>query len=131
MPRRRDICYCSSTLRRIRGKSIGLSSGGSYDLLEFIHTSAEEPRRPYLYMYAHSNELEEVGIISLTGVKVEHNTDMEMLFGVRLQGPCYASFVLKGHSRFRNDSPLHSLPPQTRTRSRHPMKKNSGTGSRN
>lgn len=35
-----------------------------------------------MYIYAHSNELEEVGIISLTGVKIEHNPDMEMLFGV-------------------------------------------------
>ena len=33
-------------------------------------------------MYQHSNELEEVGIISLTGVKVEHSTHMEILLGV-------------------------------------------------
>lgn len=33
-------------------------------------------------MYAHSNELDETGIISLSGVKVEYNPDMEALFGV-------------------------------------------------
>jgi hypothetical protein len=34
-------------------------------------------------MYSHPNELEEVGIISLTGVKVEHSVDMEKLLSVR------------------------------------------------
>lgn len=38
-------------------------------------------RRPHLYIYQHSNELDEVGIISLTGVKVEHSTHMETLLG--------------------------------------------------
>ena len=33
-------------------------------------------------MYKQSNELEEVGVISLTGVKVDNNTDMELLLGV-------------------------------------------------
>ncbi|PVF92902.1 kinesin-like protein [Serendipita vermifera] len=36
-------------------------------------------RRPHLYMYSQPNELEEMGIISLTGVKVEHSVDMEQL----------------------------------------------------
>lgn len=39
--------------------------------------------RPYLYMYAHSNELEEKGIVNLNAVNVESNPDMEMLLGVR------------------------------------------------
>jgi hypothetical protein len=34
-------------------------------------------------MYAHSNELEENGVINLNAVKVESNPDMEMLLGVR------------------------------------------------
>ena len=34
-------------------------------------------------MYAHSNEIEEIGIISLTGVNVESNPEMEALLGVR------------------------------------------------
>ncbi|KAG8881779.1 kinesin-like protein Klp8 [Tulasnella sp. 331] len=38
-------------------------------------------RRPHLYIYAHSNELDETGVIALSGVKVECNSDMEDLFG--------------------------------------------------
>ena len=34
-------------------------------------------------MYAHSNEIEEIGVISLTGVNVESNPEMEALLGVR------------------------------------------------
>lgn len=33
-------------------------------------------------MYAHSNELEEKGVINLNAVNVESNSDMEMLLGV-------------------------------------------------
>ena len=33
-------------------------------------------------MYAHSNELEETGVINLNAVNVESNPDMEMLLGV-------------------------------------------------
>ena len=33
-------------------------------------------------MYAHSNELEEKGVINLNAVNVENNSDMEMLLGV-------------------------------------------------
>ncbi|KIM23119.1 hypothetical protein M408DRAFT_321361 [Serendipita vermifera MAFF 305830] len=38
-------------------------------------------RRPHLYIYSHSNELEEVGVISLIGVKVESSVDMVALLG--------------------------------------------------
>ena len=38
--------------------------------------------RPYLHMYAHSNELEEKGVINLNAVNVESNPDMEILLGV-------------------------------------------------
>lgn len=39
--------------------------------------------RPYLYMYLHSNELEEVGVINLDGVNVESDPQKELLLGVR------------------------------------------------
>ncbi|KAG6830964.1 hypothetical protein H0H92_013676 [Tricholoma furcatifolium] len=38
-------------------------------------------RRPYLHIYAHSNELEEIGIVSLTGVNVESDPHKEFLLG--------------------------------------------------
>lgn len=40
--------------------------------------------RPHLYLYAHSNELEELGVISLSGVgvKVDYDPQMEALFAV-------------------------------------------------
>lgn len=37
--------------------------------------------RPYLHVYAHSNEAEETGIISLTGVNVESDPHKELLLG--------------------------------------------------
>lgn len=40
--------------------------------------------RPYLHMYAHSNELEEIGIISLSAVNVESDPHKEYLLGVSL-----------------------------------------------
>jgi hypothetical protein len=40
-------------------------------------------------MYKHSNELEEVGIASLSGVNVESNPEMESLFGVSDPSFCY------------------------------------------
>jgi hypothetical protein len=77
------ILVCSSEVRMIHYR---------------ICANAENQRRPYLYIYAHSNELEEVGIISLTGVKVEHNPDMEMLFGVSSRVfSCTTTTVLKAH----------------------------------
>ncbi|KAJ7727890.1 kinesin-like protein [Mycena metata] len=38
-------------------------------------------KRPYLHIYAHSNELEELGIVSLDGVNVESDPHKEMLLG--------------------------------------------------
>jgi len=96
MPRRRVIYSYSSTLERIYGKNTGLFFEGSYDPLSVSLPTLKELRRPYLYIYAHSNELEEVGIISLTGVKVEHNPDMEMLFGVSSR-IFSRTIVLKAH----------------------------------
>ena len=39
-------------------------------------------------MYAHSNEVEEIGVISLTGVNVESNPEMEALLGVSVLQYC-------------------------------------------
>lgn len=72
-----------------------------------ICANAENLRRPYLYIYAHSNELEEVGIISLTGAKVEHNPDMEMLFGVSMRVSSCTT-VLKAHPQSETIH-LHTL----------------------
>ncbi|KAK0447936.1 kinesin-like protein [Armillaria borealis] len=38
-------------------------------------------KRPYLHVYAHSNELEEVGVVSLTGTNVESDPQKELLLG--------------------------------------------------
>jgi kinesin family protein 1 len=38
-------------------------------------------KRPYLYIYSHSNELEEVGVVSLEGVNVESDPHKELLLG--------------------------------------------------
>ncbi|OCH85030.1 kinesin-domain-containing protein [Obba rivulosa] len=38
-------------------------------------------RRPYLHIYAHSNELDEVGVVNLNGVNIERNREMEALLG--------------------------------------------------
>lgn len=38
--------------------------------------------RPYLHVFAHSNELEETGIVSLSGVNVESDPFKESLLGV-------------------------------------------------
>ena len=48
-------------------------------------------------MYAHSDELEENGVINLNAVNVERNPDMEMLLGV---SPWFstASFTLTRYS---------------------------------
>lgn len=39
-------------------------------------------KRPHLHMFAHSNELEECGVISLSGVNVESDPAKEALLGV-------------------------------------------------
>ena len=40
--------------------------------------------RPYLHVYKHSNEIEEVTVIGLDGVNVESNPEMGSLLGVSL-----------------------------------------------
>jgi len=68
---------------RIFGNGGGLCSEGD-------ETSIRPPRfglfshsdRPYLHVYKHSNEIEEVNVIGLGGVNIESNTEMESLLGV-------------------------------------------------
>ena len=73
-------------------------------------------RRPYLHMYAHSNEIEEIGVISLTGVNVESNPEMEALLGVCLS-PHALRFNLTRRVQSRKSSPSRSSPLRIRTRS--------------
>lgn len=40
--------------------------------------------RPYLHIYAHSNEVEELAVINLIGVNLERQEHMEALLGVRI-----------------------------------------------
>ncbi|KAF9076708.1 kinesin-like protein [Rhodocollybia butyracea] len=48
-------------------------------------------KRPHLHMYAHSNELEEIGIVSLTGVNVESDPLKESLLGKPLSFTLFTS----------------------------------------
>ena len=69
----------------IAGNDGGLCSEGDF----YTVTAPKAPYsvlclRPYLHMYARSNELEERGVINLNAVNVESNPDMEMLLGVSL-----------------------------------------------
>lgn len=47
-------------------------------------------RRPYLHIYMHSNELEEVGIISLHGANLECDAQKELLLGKQF---CFTLFT--------------------------------------
>ncbi len=70
---------------RTHGSGDGSSLEGELHPIASWSVSANKgcPVRPYLYMYAHSNEVEEIGVISLTGVNIENNPEMEALLGVR------------------------------------------------
>ncbi|KAG8900937.1 kinesin-like protein Klp8, partial [Tulasnella sp. 403] len=69
----------------VRRSDTSIKKGHLYVLIDASEGKWERRwfalRRPYVHMYAHSNELEETGIISLSGVKVEYNADMESLSG--------------------------------------------------
>ncbi|OBZ71837.1 hypothetical protein A0H81_08107 [Grifola frondosa] len=62
-------------------------------------------RRPYLHMYTHSNEVEEIGIISLNGVNIESNPEMEALLGKRF------TFTLFTASNSRECYIYTTIPP--------------------
>ncbi|KAH8106354.1 kinesin-domain-containing protein [Cristinia sonorae] len=48
-------------------------------------------RRPYLHMYAHSDEVEEVAVINLNGVNLERQEHMEALLGKRFTFTLFTS----------------------------------------
>jgi len=48
-------------------------------------------RRPYLHMYAHSDEVEELAIINLNGVNLERQEHMEQLLGKRFTFTLFTS----------------------------------------
>ncbi|KAJ3558619.1 hypothetical protein NM688_g814 [Phlebia brevispora] len=48
-------------------------------------------RRPYLHMYKHSNEIEEVAVVNLNGVNIESNPEMEALLGKRFTFTLFTS----------------------------------------
>ena len=81
---------------RIFGNGSGLCSEGD-------ETSIRTPRfwlfshsdRPYLYVYKHSNEIEEVTVIGLDGVNIESNPEMESLLGVSA-----ATLLFLSHIRY-------------------------------
>ncbi|KAI0829273.1 kinesin-domain-containing protein [Trametes gibbosa] len=48
-------------------------------------------RRPYLHVYTSSNEVEETGVISLNGVNIESNPEMEALLGKKFTFTLFTS----------------------------------------
>jgi kinesin family protein 1 len=48
-------------------------------------------KRPHLHMYAHSNEVEEIGIVTLTGVNVESDPHKESLLGKQFSFTLFTS----------------------------------------
>ena len=79
---------------KIFGNGGGLCSEGD-------ETSIRPPRfglyshsdRPYLYVYKHSNEIEEVTVIGLDGVNLESNPKMESLLGVSCGNAALLFFI--------------------------------------
>jgi kinesin family protein 1 len=48
-------------------------------------------RRPYLHIYSHSNELDEIGVVSLDGVNVDSDPQKELLLGQRFSFTLFTS----------------------------------------
>jgi hypothetical protein len=90
--------------------------------LSSLVSGAHALLRPYLHVYKHSNEVEEITVISLDGVNVESNSDMESLLGVRTDRLLFFAYVMLTYRR--NGLPSHSLPPQTRTHWRRRASRN-------
>jgi hypothetical protein len=67
---------------RIFGRSGGLFLEGNVIKLPSYRAILTPAKRPYLHVYKHSNEVEEITVISLDGVNVESNPEMESLLGV-------------------------------------------------
>ncbi|KAI0699809.1 kinesin-domain-containing protein [Cytidiella melzeri] len=75
-------------------------------------------RRPYLHMYLHSNEIEEVAVVNLVGVNIESNPDMEMLLGKRFTFTLFTSsnsYALAANSQKELDAWTSKLDPTRMT----------------
>lgn len=87
-----------------------------------------------MYLYAHSNELEEVGVISLSGVgvKVDYDPHMEALFAVSNK-PTYPTSIplTDRHTSSRKSIPSNSSPHPTHTPFLYRTRKISSRGSPN
>ncbi|EKM59534.1 uncharacterized protein PHACADRAFT_137422 [Phanerochaete carnosa HHB-10118-sp] len=71
-------------------------------------------RRPYLHMYKHSNEVEEVAVVNLSGVNIESNPGMEALLGKRFTFTLFTSsnsYALAAPSQKELDSWTSKLDP--------------------
>lgn len=70
---------------KTHGRNDGSFSEGGFDPSTCSGGSrlTREQSRPYLHIYQHSNELEELGIVSLDAVNVESDPQKEILLGVR------------------------------------------------
>lgn len=64
------------------GASGGLFCEGEVLSYAAMHQLIPMDHRPYLHMYMSSNELQEIGVISLTGMNIECDSNKEALFGV-------------------------------------------------
>lgn len=85
--RKEDTCLFSQTPDVTPGGSVGLFFKGTGFTLIDSAPPHRYPHRPYLHMYTSSNELEEVGIISLAGMNIECDANKEDLLGVSPEGP--------------------------------------------
>lgn len=70
------------TPTRTSGRDDGSCSKGIIHILSSLASGVHALPRPYLHVYKQSNEVEEITVISLDGVNVESNQDMESLLGV-------------------------------------------------
>ncbi|KAI0092485.1 kinesin-domain-containing protein [Irpex rosettiformis] len=71
-------------------------------------------RRPYLHMYKHSNEIEEVAVVNLNGMNTERNPDMETLLCKRFTFTLFTSsnsYALAANSQKELDSWTSKLDP--------------------
>ena len=108
---------------RIFGNGGGLCSEGDETSICPPHFGLfSHSDRPYLYVYKHSSEIEEVTVIGLDGVNIESNPEMELLLGVSRGNVAlpFAAYTILTYLK-RNRSRSRSLPPQTHTHLRRPI----------
>ncbi len=84
--------------------------------------------RPYLHMYSRSNELEEVGVVSLTGTNVESDPQKEMLLGVRVFFICPSIYLSPDVCLNRNRSRSRSSQRRILMRWPHPARRSCNRG---